>query len=103
MNRLLVNLLLLISLNVSAQYYVATDGDDNNPGTFTQPWATWNKAFLTAQPGDTVYFRGGVYYSVERVYVYPPDGYGNSGTAANPIVYEGYPADIVREFPGIGL
>ena len=95
MNRLLVNLLFLISLNLGAQtggtYYVAVDGDDNNPGTLSQPWATWNKAFLTAQPGDTVYFRGGVYNSVEGVYVYPPDGYGNSGTASNPIVYEGYP------------
>lgn len=44
-------------------YFVAPDGDDNNPGTIEQPWKTWGKAFNATEvlPGDTVYFRGGVY------------------------------------------
>jgi len=96
MNRLLVYLFLLSSLNLSAQYggayFVAVNGDDNNPGTYTQPWATWNKAFLTADAGDTVYFRGGVYNSYERVYVYPKTGHGHSGTVSNPILYAGSPS-----------
>lgn len=33
-----------------------------NPGTIDRPWATWQKAFNTARAGDTVYFRGGVWY-----------------------------------------
>ncbi len=33
-----------------------------NPGTIARPWATWQKAFNTARAGDTVYFRGGVWY-----------------------------------------
>jgi hypothetical protein len=43
-------------------YYVAPWGDDTNPGTFEEPWSTWQKAFETAKPGNVVYFRGGVYY-----------------------------------------
>lgn len=47
-------------------YYVAPPplGNDNNPGTIEKPWASWNKAFNSPKvsPGDTVYFRGGVYY-----------------------------------------
>ncbi len=56
-------LLLGVSLITSAKnYYVApTGGNDNNPGTETQPWATWQKAFNTAVAGDTVYFRGGTW------------------------------------------
>jgi len=47
-------------------YYVAPPplGNDRNPGTKEEPWATWNKAFnsFAVGPGDTVYFRGGVYH-----------------------------------------
>ncbi len=47
----------------SKTYYVApTGGSDLNPGTITQPWATWQRAFDVAQAGDTVFFRGGVWY-----------------------------------------
>jgi signal peptidase I len=46
-------------------YYVAPapKGNDRNPGTKEKPWATWNKAFNSRAvgPGDTVYFREGVY------------------------------------------
>jgi hypothetical protein len=47
--------------DIGGNYYVAVDGDDNDPGTFLQPFATWQKAFDTAGRNDTVYFRGGVY------------------------------------------
>jgi len=47
-----------------ADYYVATYGNDNYPGTFDLPWATWQKAFNEANAGDIVYIRGGVYYPV---------------------------------------
>ncbi|HXV99826.1 MAG TPA: right-handed parallel beta-helix repeat-containing protein, partial [Anaerolineae bacterium] len=42
-------------------YYVATSGDDNNPGTLSQPWRTVQKAANTLKPGEAVYVRGGVY------------------------------------------
>ena len=48
-------------------YYVATNGDDNGQGTFYSPWATWQKAFVWAKAGDTVYIRGGIYYVTDEV------------------------------------
>ena len=46
-------------------YFVATNGNDTNPGTFDSPWATWGKAFtsVSVKAGDTVFFRGGVSWS----------------------------------------
>ena len=44
-----------------ATYYVAPWGDDDDPGTFEEPWQSWQKAFTTPTAGDTVYFRGGEY------------------------------------------
>jgi hypothetical protein len=42
-------------------YYVATDGNDNNPGTLKKPFATFAKAQGVVATGDTVYIRGGTY------------------------------------------
>jgi hypothetical protein len=82
---------------VSAKtYYVAPTGGNNNyPGTITQPWATWQKAFNTAIAGDTVYFRGGVWYHQpgQKVEIIPGDGKGHSGTADNYIHYFNYPGE----------
>ena len=78
-------------------YYVATWGDDNNPGTFDSPWATWQKAFSTAEPGETVYFRGGVYHAnggaVIEPYRWPAGNWGHSGTEGNWIRYLNYPGE----------
>ncbi len=63
------------------------------------PMATWQKAFNTAEAGDTVYFRGGVWYpDVDQaayiMQINPKGGYGNNGTYNNPIVYTNYPGEI---------
>nr|WP_321409492.1 T9SS type A sorting domain-containing protein [uncultured Carboxylicivirga sp.] len=101
MKRIALVLLLIIPYLVNAQvsggkYYVATNGSDSNPGTIDQPFATWQKGFKMAQPGDTVFFRGGVYHSIE-VNNINPEAYGgplgSSGTAENPIVYMSYPGE----------
>lgn len=42
-------------------YYVATDGSDANPGTFTQPWRTILKATNSLKPGDTALVLPGTY------------------------------------------
>ncbi len=47
--------------DTNATYYVDPDGDDSNPGTIDQPWATVKHAYSTVTPGDTVYFREGTY------------------------------------------
>ncbi len=77
----------------AATYYVATSGSsDSYPGTISQPWATWQKAFNSAQAGDTVFFRGGVWYPTSFV-VYNGSGPGHSGTYSNPICYFNYPGE----------
>ncbi|MCK4323741.1 MAG: right-handed parallel beta-helix repeat-containing protein, partial [Armatimonadetes bacterium] len=54
-----------ITVNFSGEtnniYYVDPGGDDSNPGTVDQPWATVEYAYSTVTPGDTVYFREGTY------------------------------------------
>ena len=42
-------------------FYVATDGNDSNPGSLALPWLTIQKAADNITPGSTVYVRGGVY------------------------------------------
>jgi hypothetical protein len=101
-------LFLLFALNVSAAtYYVSTTGNDAAAGTISAPWATWQKAFNTAEAGDTVYFRGGVWHpldytlsnaitiiaakEIEGAYTGPT--FGNDGTYANPICFFNYPGE----------
>ena len=43
-------------------YHVATNGDDADPGSDTQPFRTIGKAANVARPGDTILIHGGVYY-----------------------------------------
>jgi len=53
--------LLCPAIAQAATYYVAPNGNDANPGTEMQPFATMEKAQATVLAGDTVYFRGGTY------------------------------------------
>lgn len=97
MRKSLTILFLSFSLIASAtNYYVATPasgGNDANPGTFAQPWGSWNYAFnsTAVQPGDTVFIRGGVYYTT----VVTGQGIGmtRNGTSDNWIVYINYPGE----------
>ncbi|MFZ3167425.1 MAG: DUF1565 domain-containing protein [Candidatus Methanoperedens sp.] len=80
--------------NSSITYYVAMNGNDNNPGTESQPWRTITKAASTAVAGDTVYVKKGVYN--EQVWVL------NSGNAAKWITFSAYPGDNVT-IDGTGI
>jgi uncharacterized protein YjdB len=105
MKEIILILLFALSSVVSATtYYVAPPtatpaGKDSNPGTITQPWGTWQKAFETAVAGDIVYFRGGVWYptthavSMSITKIAPNEGHGHNGTYANPICYFNYPGE----------
>ena len=42
-------------------YYVSPDGNDTNPGTFGQPWASPGYASRQLSPGDTLVILGGRY------------------------------------------
>ncbi|MCB8948683.1 MAG: right-handed parallel beta-helix repeat-containing protein [Ardenticatenaceae bacterium] len=56
-------------------YYVATDGDNNNPGTLAEPWGTIQYAADNIAAGDTVLVRGGIYEEAVTINI--------SGTAAD--------------------
>lgn len=45
----------------AAEFFVATTGDDGDPGTLERPFATIQRAQDAAAPGDVVSIRGGIY------------------------------------------
>ncbi len=62
MKKVIIILLLCIPIAANAaNYYVGTNGNDNNPGTLSQPWATWQKGFKSISAGDILFIRGGTY------------------------------------------
>ena len=69
--------------------YVATDGNDNNPGTLAQPFATIQKAADVMVAGDTCYIRGGSYHETVTMQ-------SKNGTAANPITFTNYQDEVVE-------
>ncbi|NOX98989.1 MAG: DUF1565 domain-containing protein [Verrucomicrobia bacterium] len=64
-NRLLLFILLLLitcTAYVNAgDYYVARQGNDNNPGTEAKPWKSIQKAADTLIAGDTAFIGKGSY------------------------------------------
>jgi len=102
---LLLAALASCSLAYATVYYVQDtayneNASDTNPGTdINQPWATWQKAFNSAMPGDTVYFRGGTWYPSTDDYgnvtiYHPSSGYGTPGTKSEPVCFFAYPPDV---------
>ncbi len=69
-------------------WYVATNGNNNNPGTESQPFLTIQKGVDMAQAGDVVFVKAGTYN--EEVSV------KNSGTAGNPVKLMAYPGDELQ-------
>ena len=63
--------------------YVATDGDDGNPGTRDKPWRTPAHAVRNAKPGMRILMRGGSYpaFTIDAV----------DGSAASPILLAAAP------------
>jgi hypothetical protein len=81
---LLASVLLPTAAAHTATYYVATTGNDGNPGTRSQPWRTVAYAVSSMVPGDTTYVMDGTYNEgVIR--------FKRSGTQAAPIKLLNYP------------
>jgi Right handed beta helix region len=66
-------------------FYVATTGNDANPGTIAQPWLTVQKALNTLQPGQRALVRAGTYSQNHR--------WDRAGTAAQPVTLAAYPGE----------
>ncbi|MCG3158061.1 MAG: hypothetical protein DKINENOH_04702 [bacterium] len=80
-----------------AQKYVASDGDDANPGTFEQPFGTIAKAVAEVLPGDTIYVRGGLYALTSTVTI----SAAKSGTESQPITLTSFQDEIpLLDFSG---
>jgi len=91
MKKLIIIPFLLISLLLSgATYYVSTTGNNGGAGTIGAPWLTWKYAFAQADPGDTVFFRGGIYNatSTSDLGIAPV-----TGTVGNTICFFNYPGE----------
>lgn len=69
--------LLTISAHAGT-YYVATNGNDGNPGTSTKPWRTVAYSAKKMVAGDTTYVRSGTYKEGTIQF-------GKSGTSSAPI------------------
>ncbi|MFX0195092.1 MAG: DUF1565 domain-containing protein [Candidatus Hodarchaeota archaeon] len=72
---LMIGALLSKSSAFATTYYVAPGGNDSNPGTEDEPWATIAKGASVAGPGDTVLVADGTYNE-------GPITFANSGTAS---------------------
>jgi len=71
----------------NGNWFVSPTGNDANPGTLAQPFATVGKAASVAQPGHIIYVRGGTYYPTATIRI------TNSGTAGNRISLLAYPGE----------
>ena len=75
-------------LQAAQTYYVDNNhpsASDSNPGTLNEPWLTIRHAAETAEAGDQVFIRTGVYF--ETVY------FDQSGNEGAPVTYSAYPGE----------
>src|SRR5574344_897238 len=101
--------LLLSVLSMSgAVWYVSPTGNDAQVGSLKAPFAGIQRAQTAAQPGDTVYIRGGVYQmAVSQVAQYKDIWayvhlMNKSGLPSAPIRYWAYPGELpVFDFSAI--
>jgi hypothetical protein len=76
----------------AATYYVASTGNDANPGTQVQPFRTIAKGLTVLRAGDTLYLRGGTYKEgIDSLNKVIPGGTSWS----NPITIGAYPGETV--------
>ena len=86
------------SADSCADYYVAVNGNDSNPGTIALPFATIEKARLAVQSriatgmtkDITVMLRGGTYYISNTLAFTAAD----SGVGGHRVVYRNYPDEV---------
>jgi hypothetical protein len=80
---------------VVAPLYVATDGDDFNPGTIDKPFKTLDKAVSVVVAGQTIYVRGGTYSHTQTITL------SRSGNSVNMYKVWAYPGEKpVLDFSG---
>jgi hypothetical protein len=68
---LLAVLVMSPGLGWGSDFYVATDGNDANPGTVGKPFRTLNQGVKLLKPGDSLVVRAGIYRE-SLIYSIPP-------------------------------
>ena len=68
---------LLFSAGFAKQYFIAANGDDANSGTIESPFGGFDVAYTAAQPGDTIWVRGGT-HTVSTIWTINKAGNVNS-------------------------
>ena len=84
---MLASVLALSDAAHAATYYVATSGNNGNPGTEDKPWRTITYAVAAMVAGDTTYVRGGTYSTEGNI------RFKRTGTATAPIKLLNYPGE----------
>jgi Right handed beta helix region len=99
---LVISISFLINAN-ARNYYVATNGNDANPGTLASPFRNWQRLSNTMVAGDKAYIRGGIYTPTSSPALYIHCLIQNlNGTAGNWITIENYPNEVpVYDFTGL--
>ena len=93
----LVTSLFLANTANATTYYVATTGNDSNPGTSTQPFRSIKKGVRTIAAWDTLYIKSGTYYeSINSNSITIPTGTSWN----NAPVIAAFPGDTVTLRPG---
>lgn len=93
--KLLTCMLVATSLSSrAAEFYVAPNGSDSNPGTLASPFASLSRGQQAASPGDTVWIRGGEYQFSAGLGASPNAVlFNKSGLPGNRINYWAYPGE----------
>ena len=97
--------LLGVSTASAKDYYVAPNGNDADPGTLQQPFATLHRArqaVRAARPAGepiAVHLRGGTHYLREPLVLDPDD----SGAKTAPVVFQSYPGEKAVISGGVRL
>lgn len=92
MKRTIIALFIVVTLAVTvhaAEFHVASNGNDTNPGAKTTPLRTIQRAAELAQPGDVITVHEGVY----RERINPPRG---GASDKKRIVYQAAPGEKVE-------
>ncbi|MFZ4724952.1 MAG: Ig-like domain-containing protein [Paludibacter sp.] len=79
MKKLFLSIVLVLCFlpGYSTQYFIAVNGDDANQGTISSPFGGFDKAYAVAQPGDTIWIRGGK-HTVSTIWALSKAGSANA-------------------------
>ena len=95
----LIVVVLMLSPDVThaAIYYVATTGNNSNPGSQTQPFRTINKGFSVLSAGDTLEIKGGTY--PESIHL--TGGFPTGNSWSNPVTIKAADGETVTVRPNV--